>query len=344
MRASDRRFAAAAMTAAAFAAVAGVAYVLLLGLGPVTMSPATVTSVLFGGGTAREITVVWDLRMPVAVATPIVGAALGIAGAWTQTSSRNPIASPDVLGVSGGAAVAVVLGTLVARPAFADDLPAFWWRCLLALAGSAVIVALLFAFGGVGTSRRVILVGVALSLMCHAAVSYLMVRADLARAAEAQTWLAGSTGFVRWEAVPPLVAAAAPFVALGAWGWRDLPVLAHDDDSARALGVDVGRVRARLLVASTGLVAVTVSVVGPIAFVALVAPQLARLAARAPFAPPVASAAAGAALLSGCAVLAGLLPATVPVGLITAIIGGPALVALVLRAAPRVHARARSSS
>lgn len=329
----DRRFIAATRAAAGFAVVAAVAYVLLLGLGPVPIAPGTVLSVLFGGGAGREITVVWDLRMPVAVATPFVGAALGVAGAWTQTSSRNPIASPDVLGVSGGAAVAVVLGTLVARPAFAEDIPTFWWRCALAIVGAAVIVALLFAFGGLGTSRRVILVGLALSLMCQAAVHYLMVRADLSRAAEAQTWLAGSTGFVRWEAVPPMMAAAVPFLVLGAWGWRELPLLAHDDDSARALGVDVGRVRTRLLIAATGLVAVTVSVVGPIAFVALVAPQVARLVARAPVAPPVASAAAGAALLSSCAVLATALPVTVPVGLITAIVGGPALIALVLTSA-----------
>lgn len=331
MPAGDRRTVAAGVTAAGFGAVAAVAYVLMLGLGPVPIPPSTVLSVLTGGGSGREITVVWDLRMPVAIATPLVGAALGVAGAWTQTSSRNPIASPDVLGVSGGAAVAVVLGTLVARPEFADGIPTFWWRCVLAMAGAAAIVALLFAFGGLGTSSRVILVGVALSLMCHAAVSYLMVRADLSRAAEAQTWLAGSTGLVRWEALPPLVAATVPFALLGAWRGRDLPLLAHDDDSARALGVDVDRVRATLLIASTGLVAVTVSVVGPIGFVALVAPQLARLASRAPTAPPVASAAAGAALISGCAVIASLLPVTVPVGLITAIVGGPVLVALVVR-------------
>lgn len=331
MPAGDRRTVAAGVTAAGFGAVAAVAYVLMLGLGPVPIPPSTVLSVLTGGGSGREITVVWDLRMPVAIATPLVGAALGVAGAWTQTSSRNPIASPDVLGVSGGAAVAVVLGTLVARPEFAVGIATFWWRCLLAMAGAAAIVALLFAFGGLGTSSRVILVGVALSLMCHAAVSYLMVRADLSRAAEAQTWLAGSTGLVRWEALPPLFAATVPFALLGAWRGRDLPLLAHDDDSARALGVDVDRVRATLLIASTGLVAVTVSVVGPIGFVALVAPQLARLASRAPTAPPVASAAAGAALISGCAVIASLLPVTVPVGLITAIVGGPVLVALVVR-------------
>lgn len=313
------------------AMLAAAAYVALLGSGPVPLAPAEVLSVLTGGGSARDITVVWDLRMPVALATIAVGAALGIAGAWTQTSSRNPIASPDVLGVSGGAAVAVVLGTLVLRPAFAPDVPMFWVRFGLALAGAAVIVGILALAGGTGSSRRVVLVGVALSLMCQSAVAYLLLRADVARAAEAQTWLAGSTGFVRADALVPLVAGLLPFLALGLWSGRDVPLLAHDDDTARSLGVDIGAVRARLLVAATGVVAVTVSVVGPIGFVALVAPQLARLLSRAPTPPPVASGAAGAALLTTCAVIASSLPVPAPVGLITAIIGGPALVALVVR-------------
>lgn len=340
--AAPRRTARTIATTAGFAAVAAAAYVVLLGLGPVTIAPGDVVDVLFGGGDRREITVVWDLRMPVAIATLLVGASLGMAGAWTQTSSRNPIASPDILGISGGAAVAVVFGTLVARPAFADSLPSFWWRALLALIGAAIIVGLLFALGGLGTSRRVVLVGVALSLMCHALVSYMMVRADIGRAAEAQTWLAGSTGFVRGDALVPLLIASIPFLLLGLWEGRDLPLLAHDDDSARALGVDVGRVRTRLLIASTGLVAVTVSVVGPIGFVALVAPQLARIVARAPTSPPWAAAAAGAALMSVCAVIAGLVPASAPVGLITACVGGPALVALVIRTARPIASRRTS--
>ncbi|WP_295624555.1 iron chelate uptake ABC transporter family permease subunit [uncultured Corynebacterium sp.] len=327
----DRRVVSVLVATAGFAVIWAVAHVLLLSVGPVGIPPATVVDVLVGGGTGSDIAVVWDLRMPMAIATGVVGAALGVAGAWTQTSARNPIASPDVLGVSGGASVAVVLGTLVARPEFAEGIPTFWWRCLLAMAGAATIVALLFALDGLGTSRRVILVGVALALMCQAAVSYLLLRADLARAAEAQTWLAGSTGFVRWQAVPPLVLATVPFLLLGASRWREVPLLAHDDDSARALGVDVNRVRTILLIASTGLVAATVSVVGPIGFVALLAPQVARLASRAPTPPPLASAAAGAALLSSCAVIAGALPVTAPVGLVTAIIGGPVLAVLVMR-------------
>lgn len=314
-----------------FAAIAAAAYIALLGQGAVELSPAQVLHVLRGGGTSREIAVVWDLRLPVAVATLLVGAALGMAGEWTQTMARNPLASPDILGVTSGAALLVVLGTVTYRPEFSQALPDFWWRAVLALCGAAGVVVLLVALGGVGTSDRIVLTGFALSLMLHAAVSYLLLKAEVLRAVEAQTWLAGSTGFVRIDGVIALSVGVLPFVALGLWCGRDLPLLAHDDTSATALGVNLKARRAALLVAATGISAVVVSVVGPIGFVALLAPHLGRIVARTPNPAPVVSAAAGAALLAVCAVVAGLIPAAAPVGAVSSAIGGVALVLLVWR-------------
>lgn len=331
--AKRRRQARAAGAFALFACIAAVAYCLMLGLGAVKLSPLEVIDVLTGGGSSRAIRVVWDLRLPVAVATVLIGAALGMAGSWTQTMARNPLASPDVLGVAGGAAVAVVAGTVVARPAFSEGFDLFWWRAGLALVGAAVVVLLLLLLGGFGTTNRVVLVGFALSLMCSAVVQYLIMRADLVRAADAQTWLAGSTGLVRAEALPPLVLGLLPFLAAGLWCGKDLAMLAHDDATASSLGVRVRRVRAVLLVAATGVVAVVVSVVGPIGFVALIAPQLGRLVAGQPTPTPWVSAAAGAALLTSCSVIAGLLPVNSPVGLVTSALGGVVLVVLVWRAA-----------
>lgn len=299
------------------------------------MSPAEVLGVLNGRGTHREIAVVWDLRMPVAVATLIVGAALGMAGAWTQTMARNPLASPDILGVTSGAAVMVVLGSVSFQPSFVSGLPEFWWRACLAMIGSLAVLLLLTLLGGVGTSNRIVLTGFALSVMLQAAVSYLLVRAEVLRAAEAQTWLAGSTGFVRMEAILPLLAGLAPFVAVGLWCGRDLPLLAHDDSSAATLGVSVKAQRTALLICASGVSAVVVSVVGPIGFIALIAPHLGRIVARTPTPSPAVSAAAGAALLSVCAVTAGLIPSSAPVGSVSSVIGGVALVALVSRRAAR---------
>lgn len=318
-----------------FGLIALAAYLVLLGQGPLELSPRQVIDVLTGGGSESHIRVVWDLRLPVALATFLVGAALGVAGSWTQTMARNPLASPDILGVTGGASVLVVLGTVHSRPSFADSIPDFWWRACLAMIGALLVVILLAVLGGIGTSNRIVIVGIALSLMFHAVVAYLMRSAQIQRAAEAQTWLAGSTGFVRMEVIVPLLAALAPFLAIGIWCARELPLLAHDDSSATALGVNISRQRALLLIAATGICAVVVSVVGPIGFIALLAPHLARMVARTPTPLAVASAAAGAALLTLCAVIAGAIPVNAPVGAVSSVIGGCALVVLVWNAARR---------
>ena len=331
-RSRSRRVLAAS---AGFALIAALCYCLILGQGAVKLGPMEVIEVLTGGGTQQAINVVWDLRLPVAIATVLVGAALGLAGAWTQTMARNPLASPDILGVSGGAAVLVVAGTVVTRPAWSEGVPTFWWRAALALVGALVIVGLLVLLGGFGTSQRVVVIGLALSFLTQSLVQYLLLRADLTRATDAQTWLAGSTGFVRTDALLPMVLGLLPFVVLGLCVTRDVPLLSHDDATASTLGVDVTRVRAILLIAATGIVAVVVSFVGPIGFVALLAPQLAKLVAGTPTPHPLCSTFAGAALLAACAVVAGALPFTSPVGLVTAIIGGPALVLLVWLAARR---------
>lgn len=316
-----------------FALVAAAAYLVLLGQGEVPMSVGRVIEVLTGGGTSREIMAVWDLRIPVALATLIVGGALGMAGAWTQSMSRNPLASPDILGVTSGAAVAVVLGSISYRPAVADDIPIFWWRATLAVVGAVTVVVVLTTLGGIGTSNRIVIVGFALTMMLQAGVSYLLLRADLFRAAEAQTWLAGSTGFIRMDAILPLLLGLAPFVALGLWCGRDLPLLAHDDFSASMLGVNTTLQRRMLLVAATGVSAVVVAAVGPIGFVALIAPHFGRLVARTPTPSPLVAATAGAAILAVCAVVAGLIPTAAPVGAVSSIVGGILLVVLVWRRA-----------
>ena len=123
-----RRHARVLASTLAFILIALIAYLVLLGQGSVELSPRQVIDVLTGGGSESHIRVVWDLRLPVAIATVIVGTALGLAGSWTQTMARNPLASPDILGVTGGASVLVVLGTVHSRPSFAEGIPEFWWR------------------------------------------------------------------------------------------------------------------------------------------------------------------------------------------------------------------------
>ena len=131
------------LSVALFLGITAVGYCVLLGQGAYELSPLQVVEVLSGGGTRQAINVVWDLRLPVAIATVTIGAVLGMAGAWTQTMARNPLASPDFLGVSGGAAVLVVAGTVLARPEWSEVIPTYWWRALLALVGAGIIVVVL---------------------------------------------------------------------------------------------------------------------------------------------------------------------------------------------------------
>ena len=313
-----------------FAAITVVAYLLLLGTGPTKMSPLEVVEVLTGGGSRQAITIVWDLRLPVAIVTVIVGAVLGLAGSWTITMTRNPLASPDFLGISGGASVMVVAGTAFIGPSLTLGFSGFWARAGLALLGSLAVLVLLMVLGGFGSSRRVVLIGFSLSLMFQSAVSFMLLRAEINSASEAQLWLAGSTGMVRNDVIAPLILGILPFLIVAAFFGHQVKYLAHDDDTGLTLGIDVNRVRTVLLVCATGLVAVTVAVVGPIVFVALVAPHLARIVARTPTPTQWCSAASGAATLSTCSVAAGLLPVSVPVGLMTSIFGGTALVFLTI--------------
>lgn len=314
----------------AFIAVTIVAYLLLLGTGPTRLSPVEVIEVLTGGGSRQAINIVWDLRLPVAIVTVVVGAVLGLAGSWTITMTRNPLASPDFLGISGGASVMVVAGTAFIGPSLSLGLSGFWARAGLALFGSLAVLVLLMVLGGFGSSRRVVLIGFSLSLMFQSAVSYMLLRADINSASEAQLWIAGSTGMVRNDAIAPLILGVIPFLVVAAFVGHQVKYLAHDDDTGLTLGIDVNRVRTILLICATGLVAVTVAVVGPIVFVALVAPHFARIVGRTPTPTQWSSAAAGAAILSTCSVVAGLLPVSVPVGLMTSIFGGTALVFLTI--------------
>lgn len=191
-----------------------------------------------------------------------------------------------------------------------------------ALVGAAVTVAAVLSIAGIKNVTRLILIGFAVALFTQAVVSYLILTADIRDAATSQVWLSGSTGLVRSPDLPRLILGVIPFLLLGLIGAHNLPILSHDDATIAGLGVRAGAERARFIIAATGCVGVVVSIVGPIGFIALIAPHLARIATRAPLASPLVSTAAGAALMGLCEVAAEFLPFTVPVGIITLAIGG----------------------
>ncbi|MET8258451.1 iron chelate uptake ABC transporter family permease subunit [Micromonospora sp. NPDC005205] len=306
----------AAVLAAGFGVVA-------LGSGDYPMGPADVVRTLTGGGTVAEQFIVLELRLPRLVTALLVGAALALAGTVFQSLVRNPLGSPDILGftqgASTGALVVVVLG-----------------GSSLALAGAAVV-------GGLGTGLviyalawrrgvhgyRLILVGIGVSAILTGVNGYLLTRAPLMEAARAVLWLTGSLDGRGWASAGPLLAVLvvlAPLVLVGCA--PALRMMELGDDAASALGVPVRRLRLVLLAAAVLLVSFAAAAAGPVSFVALVAPHVAKRLTRAPGPNLLPSMAVGAALLVGADLVAQRAFAghQLPVGVVTGVIGGGYLV------------------
>ena len=284
----------------------------------------------FNGSTDHMI--VRELRLPRTMIGVLVGSALGVAGGLMQAVTRNPLADPGLLGVSAGASFAVVLAIFVLG---IGSLSAYVW---FALAGAAATSVAVFALGSIGRGGanpvRLALAGAALSALLGSCTSA-VVLLDRQTLDQYRFWVVGSLSGRDMA----IVGQAAPFLLVGlllafALG-RPLNALALGDDAARALGTRVGLTRLATVLAVTLLAGAATAACGPVAFIGLTVPHLARLACGAdqrwllPF-----SAALGPVMLLSCDILGRVIarPAEVQVGIMTAVVGGPIFIALVRRA------------
>ncbi|MGC9665319.1 FecCD family ABC transporter permease [Planosporangium sp. 12N6] len=314
------------VTALALAVVLAVTVVAALSVGEVVVPPGEVLRALAGADGPSRLLVV-DLRLPRTVLAVVAGCAFGIAGALIQGVSRNPLASPDVIGVTQGAGLAATVA-LTSGAALAVVAPA-------AAAGGLLAAALVFALGARHglSARRFVLAGVAVAFALRALIEVAIVAADAIDGQRAQIWLIGSLagrGYreAGWIAVVLLL--VSPVLL---WAGRALDTSALDDDTGRGLGV---RPTARRLgLAATGVLAAAAvtAQVGAVDFVALVAPQVAQRLVRAGRPPLVNSALVGAVLVVA-ADLAGrrlVSPTQLPAGVLTAAVGGLYLLVLLVR-------------
>jgi len=283
--------------------------------------------ILTGGGHRFATTVVLDWRLPRALSATVFGTALGVSGAVFQSLTRNPLGSPDIIGFNTGA----YTGALVAIIGFGG---ATWITIGFAMAGAivtALFVFLLASRDGL-SGYRFVVVGIGVAAVLTAVNSLIVLRAETRIAMFATVWGQGSLEDLRWEQALPailLIAVLLPMTALAARGLRRLEL---GDDNARALGTRLEAARLPLILLAITLTAVVTSVCGPIAFLALAAPQIARLLTRSAGVTLVGSAAVGAVLLSASDVVAAqLLPEAVPVGIVTVMAGGGYLVCLLIR-------------
>ncbi|MET7952156.1 iron chelate uptake ABC transporter family permease subunit [Micromonospora sp. NPDC005324] len=308
--------------------------------GDIPLSPTEVLAVIKGGGSPLDRMVVMELRLPRLLTAVGVGAALGLSGAVTQSVTRNPLASPDVLGVTAGAGTAAV-AVIVLGGGEAAGWLAWLGLPAAALGGGLMTAALVYLLAwrdGVD-GNRLILIGIAVGALCLSVTAWLLTRAKITDAAQATVWLTGSVTNRGWEhvtavAVALLLAGGALFAAA-----HTLDVLRFTEDTARALGVRLQAGRVRVVVLAVVLAAVATAAAGPVAFVALVAPQLAIRVVRVPGPPLLLSALLGAVLVAGADLAARtLLPVELPVGVLTAVLGAPYLLALLLSQARKVTA------
>ena len=248
----------------------------------------------------------------------LVGAAFGIAGAIFQSISRNPLGSPDIIGFTMGS----VTGAFVVILLFDGSSLGIAVGAVGGGLVTAAIVYLLALRRGV-QGYRLVLVGIGMSAMLLAVNDYLITRATRDDAFIAAHWMIGSVNGRGWEHVWPVAAALAVLVPAALVLSRPLTMLELGDDAARALGVSAERSRLALVFVAVGLTAVATASTGPIAFVALAAPQLARRLTRAA-APGLVPAALMGALLLAASDLAAqrLLSVDLPVGIMTGAVGG----------------------
>ncbi|RFA18049.1 FecCD family ABC transporter permease [Subtercola boreus] len=303
--------------------------------GSSSLTVPDVVRTLVGGGTRAERLIVLDLRLPRVTAGLLVGAALGLAGALTQTFARNPLATPDIIGVTSGASLgavsAIVLaggGYSVAAGLLSLGLP------LVATLGALVTAAAVYGLswrGGVD-SYRLILIGIGATATLTGITSYLIAKAQITDAAAAAQWLVGSLSGISWASVWPVLIVLVVVTPIALLQSTNLEVSQLGDDVSTGLGVALQRHRLIVILCAVLLTAAAVSASGPIEFVAFVAPQIARRVARSGRPPLLASALVGAIIVVGGDALArGVLPGEIPVGIITAVVGAPYLIRLLTR-------------
>lgn len=303
-----------------------------LGRGDFPIGIADVLRTLAGFGEKAQEFIVLELRAPRIVVGLLVGLALGIAGALFQTFARNPLASPDVLGITQGASVGAVAAIVLSGSA--GGVLGGIGVPLAALAGALVTGLLLFVLtwrAGID-GYRLILVGIALWSAMTALTDWLLTNAEIYDAAAAYVWITGSLNARTWDHAGPLALSVLVLVPLALAASRILAVLQFGDDTARGLGVRLPLAQASVVLVALGLVATSVAAAGPITFVALVVPQIAVRLAGGSRPPLLASGLLGAVLVVGADLATRtVLPQALPVGILTAAIGAPYLLWLLVR-------------
>lgn len=311
-------------------------FVISTGLGEMKISPLNVLKVLFGGGTEMESLVIKSFRLPRIIVALLAGMGLAVAGGILQGMIRNPLASPDILGITGGAAVAVV-GFLAL---FSDKnhvlTVSIHWLPVAAFVGATVVSFLIYllAWKNGVSPIRLILIGIGLMSLTKALTTLMMVLGPIYQTSQANIWITGTVYGSTWKSVGVIVPWIAILIFIVLIYARNINIQELGDEVATGLGGRVQRQRFVLMMLSTGLVGGAVAFAGGIGFVGLMAPHMARRIVGSSF----------GALLPVSALLGGILvmladlvgrmvfsPLEIPAGVFTASIGAPYFIYLLYK-------------
>ncbi|MFN7102027.1 MAG: FecCD family ABC transporter permease [Pseudorhizobium sp.] len=302
-------------------------FALTLSLGQSYTPPGDVLRVLLGQDVAGASFAVGQLRLPRAVLSVLAGLSFGLGGVAFQIMLRNPLASPDIIGISSGASAAAVFAIVVL------SLSGPIVSIIAVIAGLTIallVYGLSFSNGMAGT--RLILVGIGVSAMLESVIAYILSRAPAWSLQEAMRWLTGSVNGAQLDQALPLLLGLVVFGGLLLSQGRNLEALRLGDDTAAGLGVRVARTRMIVIVAAVGMIASATAITGPIAFVAFLSGPIAARMIGSKGSLLIPSALIGATLvLVGDYAGQFLLPGRYPVGVVTGALGAPYLIFLIVR-------------
>ncbi|MDO5627181.1 MAG: iron chelate uptake ABC transporter family permease subunit [Mobilicoccus sp.] len=304
-----------------------VLFAIALMVGDRLFSPGEVVRVVLGESVPGASFTVGELRFPRATLSLLAGAAFGLGGVTFQTMLRNPLASPDIIGITAGASAAAAIAIVYFQ---ADDVVVSVVAVLASLATALLIYVLAYVDGMAGT--RLILIGIGIAAILKAVVSYALASAAAWDLQTAMRWLTGSVNGATWEGVAPLAVALLVIAPILLGHGRSLRLLQQGDDAAAALGVDVERTRLVAILSAVGLIAFATAAAGPVAFVAFLAGPIAAGIVRAGGSLMVPAALVGSLLVLGADMFGQFAFDTrYPVGVITGVLGAPYLVYLLIR-------------
>lgn len=310
------------------AVATAVTFCVSISVGDFPIPLAEVVPAIFGYGSPDSDFIIRTLRLPRALTAVLVGGAFGFSGAIFQSLARNPLASPDIIGITAGASAAAVFVIVLIGGSYVVVSTGAFVGALLTAAATYFL-----AYKRGVSSYRLVLVGIGVGAVLGSITSYLLTRAEIDDAQRATVWLTGSLNGRGWEHVRPVGLAMLVLFPAVLYLARPLRGLQLGEDTAKGLGVPVERSRAVLIVVAVALAAVATASAGPVAFVAFVAPPIARRLVNAPLTlVPAALIGALLVLLSDLVARRVFAPTELPVGVVTGIVGAPYLLWLLARA------------